>query len=118
MSILNNPLFATFSAGRIVARIACRAYRPWGEMDTPPLSNGRTSVVRASAPPSRELRLRRRIDALLAQRAAKERRILALEGLLRIDGGGERIATLEQRCNHLNRRLIELSEQLREARAA
>ena len=59
----------------------------------------------------RELRLRRRIDGLLAQRAAKEQRILQLEELLRVDGGDERIAVLE-------RRLIELSEELREERAA
>ena len=64
----------------------------------------------------RELRLRRRIDGLLAQRAAKERRILQLEELLRVDGGDERIAVLEGRLNRANRRLIELSEELREAR--
>ncbi len=48
----------------------------------------------------RELRLRRRIDALIDARARKEARILVLE----------------QRNRHLNRRLIELSEELREAR--
>ena len=64
----------------------------------------------------RELRLRRRIDGLLAQRAAKEQRILQLEELLRVDGGDERIAVLEARLKHANRRLIELSEELREAR--
>jgi len=47
-----------------------------------------------------ELRLRRRIDGLLAQRAAKERRILELEARLR----------------RKEYRLIELSEELREAR--
>ncbi len=66
----------------------------------------------------RELRLRRRIDSLLAQRAAKEQRILQLEELLRVDGGDERIAVLEGRLKHANRRLIELSEELREERAA
>ena len=62
------------------------------------------------------MRLRCRIDQLAHRLHGKERRILELEGLLRIDGGEERIATLERRCNHLNRRLIALSEQLREAR--
>lgn len=66
---------------------------------------------------AREVRLRRRIDALLAQRAAKERRILDLESLLRIDGADERIAVLESRLKHLNRRIIVLREELREARS-
>jgi hypothetical protein len=66
----------------------------------------------------RELRLRRRIDGLLAQRAAKEARILQLEELLREDDVDRRIALLEGRLNHANRRLIELSEKLREERAA
>ena len=62
--------------------------RPVGAAGLDPLA-GRAGVrlVRPSGPSrsrrSRELRLRARIDGLLEQRAAKERRILALEDALR-----------------------------------
>ncbi len=50
----------------------------------------------------RELRLRRQIDRLIDRLAEADRRIV----------------TLEARNGHLNRRLIALSEDLREARSA
>ena len=87
---------------------------------------GRAGVrlVRPSGPSrsrrSRELRLRQRIDGLLWQRAAKERRILALEDRLRVAllPEHDRVVVLESRLKHANRRIIELNEQLREALAS
>lgn len=66
----------------------------------------------------RELRLRRRIDSLAARCAAKERRILELEDALRLYAlpQSERDFVLERRVKHMNRRLIKMSEALREAR--
>ena len=88
--------------------------KPTGDPQTPPrqhLTFGSRSL---------ELRLRRRIDGLLEQRARKERWILHLEERLR-DAAlpeGERVLVLERRLEHLNRRVIDLHERLREARTS
>ena len=68
-----------------------------------------SDATAASVPlPARELRLRGRIDQLLHRCHAKERRILALEA---------RERDLMDRVAHWNRRFIDVSEQLREARS-
>lgn len=66
----------------------------------------------------RERRLRARIDGLLAQRAQKERRILALEQAVRDSAlePSERELVLEGRLKHWQRRYIETSELLRAER--
>ena len=78
----------------------------------------REEAPRTVARATREHRLRVRIDGLLEQRSRKERRILELESLLRIDGGEERIEALERRLQLANERLAELSRELWEARRA
>lgn len=69
-------------------------------------------------PPFARLRLRQRIDGLLEQRAAKERRILALEDRLRVAllPEHDRVVVLESRLKHANRRIIELNEENRRLR--
>lgn len=69
---------------------------------------------------TRELRLRMRIDALLDRCARKERRIVQLEAALRdLDRPtDERILLLESRVKHWERRFLDVSEQLLEARSA
>lgn len=75
-----------------------------------------SSVARSSRS-ARELRLRRRIDALLHIRHRQERRILELERRLRLDESQEaRILELQRRVAHWNRRFLDVSAELREAR--
>lgn len=75
------------------------------------------SPVARPSRPDRELRLRRRIDALLHARHRKELRILELERRLRLDESQEaRILELQRRVAHWNRRFLDVSAELREAR--
>lgn len=76
------------------------------------------ALAAAVLPADRERRLRARIDSIAARCDAKERRILQLEDALRLTmlSEDERAFVLEGRLKHLNRRLIELSEENRALR--
>lgn len=98
------------------------------------LSSGRPGRPRTSNPSSpqnapavplphlvlrgREIRLRRRIDSLVAQRNEAWRRQRRLEDEIRFAAlePSARELVLQSRVDHLNRRLIAIHEQLREAR--
>ena len=75
-------------------------------------------VVDVLALRGREIRLRRRIDGLVAQRNEAWRRQRRLEDDLRLCAlePSERERVLQARVDHLNRRVIALHGQLREAR--
>lgn len=66
----------------------------------------------------REIRLRRRIDGLVAQRNEAWRRQRRLEDEIRLAAlePSARELVLQARVDHLNRRVIALHEELREAR--
>ena len=97
---------------RLAARAAADPRR--SSLDQPAAASRSIPVRRAT----RELRLRQRIDSLLAQRNAAWRRERELADHLRLNAlePSEREQVLQARVDHLNRRVIALHEELREAR--
>ena len=96
---------------RLAARAAADPRR--SSLDQPAAASRSTLTLAA-----REVRLRQRIDSIAHRLDAKERRILWLEDRLRLAAvdPSEREIVLEARLKHMNRRVIALHEELREAR--
>lgn len=97
---------------RLAARAAADPRR--SSLDQPAAASRSIPVHRAT----RELRLRQRIDGLMAQRNEAWRRQRRLEDEIRLAAldPSARERVLQARVDHLNRRVIALHEELREAR--
>ena len=100
---------------RLAANVSPRAARASHTADPSAAARASRSTLTLAA---REVRLRQRIDSIAHRLDAKERRILWLEDRLRLAAvdPSEREIVLEARLKHMNRRVIALHEELREAR--